>query len=54
MRVVVAEKAAKEASIIFDVRIGRTRETVGINPITVRLIIVAISRILNQESIGSG
>ncbi len=54
MRVVVTEKAAKEASIIFDVRIGRTRETVGINPITVRLIIVAILRIVNQESIGSG
>ncbi len=54
MRVVVAEKAAKEASIIFDVQIGRPRETVGINPITVRLIILAIPRIVNQESIGSG
>jgi hypothetical protein len=54
MRVVVAEKAAKEASIIFDVPIGRPWEMVGINPITVRLIIVTIPRILNQESIGSG
>jgi hypothetical protein len=48
------EKAAKEASIIFDVRIGRPREMVGINRITVRLIILAIPRIVNQESIGSG
>ncbi len=54
MRVVIAEKAAKETSIIFDVRIGRPWETVGINPITIRLIILAIPRIVNQESIGSG
>jgi len=54
MRVVVTEKAAKEASIIFDVRISQSQETVGINLITVRFIILAIPRIVNQESIGSG
>ena len=53
-RINITIKGAEETTIVFEVAIDGTREAVGVDAIAIRLVVLFVARIIDQESIGSG
>jgi hypothetical protein len=51
LRVIIAKKAAEEATVIFDGWVCRTRKTLRIQAVAVWFIVLFISRVVHKESI---
>jgi hypothetical protein len=51
LRIVVAKEGAEEAPVIFYVRISRPRKTIRVETVTVRLIVLFIPWIVDQEGV---
>jgi hypothetical protein len=51
MGVVVSEQAAEKTTVIFDVGIHGCRALVGVDPVTIWLVVLPISWVVNQQSI---
>ncbi len=52
MGIVVLEQVTEKTTVVFDVGIYRYREAVvGVNPVTIRLVVLPVSWVVDQKSI---
>jgi hypothetical protein len=51
MAIVVLEQVAEETTVLFNVGIYGCREAVGVNPVTIRLVVLLVSWVVYQKSV---
>jgi hypothetical protein len=51
MGIVVLEQVAEEITVVFDVGLYGCGEAVGVDPVTIRFVVLPLSWVVDQKSI---